>query len=80
MDSEMKPFHGQCKPKKDIGPVYWKMENCMIKRGYLCELTGEYHWKSLVSCHSCDNCDVMGGVGSYKPRSDLKTFYATNKK
>ena len=57
MGTEMKPFYkGQCKAKKDMEQVYWRMENCMVKMGSFCELSGEYHWKSLVSCRSCDNC------------------------
>ena len=83
MEDEMKPFYGgQCKVKKDMGQVYWRRENCMVKMGSFCELTGEYHWKSLVSCRSCDN---RGGVHysghKYPPRSDIPTeFYTTQTK
>ena len=65
-DNVKKPFYGKCKAKKSIGTTYWRMEKCMIKMGNFCELTGEYHWKSMVSCHSCDNCGTGGH--KYSPR------------
>ena len=48
---------GYCHAPNKNEDTFWRLEDCTVKMGQFCQMTGEYHWKPLVSCQSCAHCN-----------------------